>query len=267
MTFSYSQISQFLRCPRSYRYRYLDGWRENDTRAALCFGRSFEKALAAYFEHEDAVATLFKEWGGCREAPLEYSHGDSWERLLRQGIALLEQFARDNRIRIRQPRRNMQKKLVRRLSNGHEFVAYVDAIGELDGKRRLLEWKTTSARYADEPEGLISLDLQLICYSWITGISEAAIVTFVRKRLPEIQYLQASITEGQRREFGQLVDGVIGQIESARFLPRPGIRFPQNGCVSCAHLGLCLGKESLIETKLIRQPGAADLDWLDVLDE
>jgi hypothetical protein len=26
MTYSYSQISQYLRCPRSYRYRYLDGW-------------------------------------------------------------------------------------------------------------------------------------------------------------------------------------------------------------------------------------------------
>ena len=114
-------------------------------------------------------AVLFKEWGAYRDVPLEYSHGDDWERLLRQGIELLEQFARDNRIRIRQPKRNMQKKLVRSLPNGNEFVAYVDAIGQLDGKRRLLEWKTTSARYPEQPEGLTSLDLQLICYSWISG--------------------------------------------------------------------------------------------------
>jgi hypothetical protein len=267
VTFSYSQISQYLRCPRSYRYRYLDGWREKETRAALCFGRSFEKALAAFFEREDAGAVLFKEWGTYRDIPLEYSHGDDWERLLRQGIALLEHFARDNRIRIRHPKRNMQKRLVRSLSNGNEFVAYIDAIGQLDGTRRLLEWKTTSARYPDEPEGLTALDLQLVCYSWITGISEVAIVAFVRKRVPEIQYLAASITEEQRREFGQLVDATVGQIETAQFLPRPGIRFPQNGCVSCAHLGLCLGNESMIGAKLIRQPGAADLDWLDVLDD
>ena len=49
MTFSHTQISQYLRCPRSYRYRYLDGWREKETRAAMAFGRCFEKALAAYF--------------------------------------------------------------------------------------------------------------------------------------------------------------------------------------------------------------------------
>ena len=46
----------------------------------------------------------------------------------------------------------------------------------------------------------------------------------------------------------------------------PGIGFLQNGFVSCAHLGLCLGNDSTAASKLIRQPGASDLDWLDVLD-
>ena len=36
--------------PRSYRFRYLDGWREKETRRALCFGWCFEKALAVFFE-------------------------------------------------------------------------------------------------------------------------------------------------------------------------------------------------------------------------
>jgi len=49
MIFSYTQIAQYLRCPRSYRHRYLDGWREKETRAAMAFGRCFEKALGAYF--------------------------------------------------------------------------------------------------------------------------------------------------------------------------------------------------------------------------
>ncbi len=165
------------------------------------------------------------------------------------------------------PNETCRRRLVRPLSNGNEFVAYVDAIGQLDGTRRLLEWKTTSARYPEQPEGLTSLDLQLVCYSWISGISDVAIVAFVRKRVPEIQYLLASITDEQRREFGQVVEATARQIETAQFPPRPGIRFPQNGCVSCAHLGLCLGNEPLVGTKLIRQPGASDLDWLDVLDD
>jgi PD-(D/E)XK nuclease superfamily len=34
VTYSYTQISQYLTCPRRYRHHYLDGWQENDTRRA-----------------------------------------------------------------------------------------------------------------------------------------------------------------------------------------------------------------------------------------
>src|SRR6266403_5856418 len=66
MVYSYTQISQYLRCPRSYRYRYLDGRREKETRAAMAFGRGFENALGGYFNGEDCGAVLFKEWEAYR---------------------------------------------------------------------------------------------------------------------------------------------------------------------------------------------------------
>jgi hypothetical protein len=66
MIYSYTQISQYLTCPRRYRHRYLDGWQEKDTRAAMLFGRAFERALAAYFLREDAAAVLFREWTACQ---------------------------------------------------------------------------------------------------------------------------------------------------------------------------------------------------------
>ncbi len=267
MTYSYTQISQYLRCPRAYRYRYLDGWREKDTRAASLFGRCFEKALAALLSREDGAAVLFQEWGTYRESNLEFGTGDDWERMLRQGVMLLERFAQEDRVHIHHPKQDLQVKLIRALPNGDDFVAYIDGIGELDGRRCLLEWKTTRARYPEEPAGLVTLDPQMICYSWMSGISDVAMVVFVRKRVPEIQYLRASITEAQRQEFAQIVESTASQIEAGRFLPHSGIRFPQNGCVSCAQLGLCLGDQQLIDTHLIRSPGASDLDWLDELSD
>jgi hypothetical protein len=107
----------------------------------------------------------------------------------------------------------------------------------------------------------------MICYSWISGISDVAMIVFVRKRMPEIQYFRASITDAQRQEFGEIVEMTVGQIDAGQFLPHSGIRFPQNGCVSCAHLGLCLNEKQLIDTHLIRRPGASDLDWLDELSD
>jgi hypothetical protein len=48
-------------------------------------------------------------------------------------------------------------------------------------------------------------------------------------------------------------------------LPHSGIRFPQNPCSSCPYIGLCLGRQELIEAALIRRPGAEHLAWLDEL--
>jgi hypothetical protein len=148
-------------------------------------------------------------------------------------------------------------------SNANQFVSYIDAVGELDGLRCLIDWKTTTSRYPEEPGGLLSPDSQLICYSWATGISEVALVVFVRKHHPEIQYLRASISEAQRLEFGRLVETTIGQIEGVQFHPHSGIRFPQNGCVSTSWS--LPRQSSLIDGNLIRTAGGNDLAWLDEL--
>ena len=129
----------------------------------------------------------------------------------------------------------------------------------------MIEWKTSSSRYSEEPDGLLALDPQLVCYSWITGISEVAQVVFVRKRMVEVQYLRTIITEEQRQEFGHLVEETIARIESAQFLPHTGIRFPQNPCSNCPYIGLCLAKPKMVETRLARRPGAENLGWLDEL--
>jgi hypothetical protein len=263
MTYSYTQISQYLSCPRRYRHRYLDGWKEKDTRAAMLFGRAFERALGAVFRREDPGAVLFAEWAECQNLALHYSNGDCWDRMLRQGLMLLNRFCQDDRIRIHQPQRNLQIKFNRPVAGKNDFVAYVDAIGILDGTRCLLEWKTSSNRYPEQPEGLLSLDPQLVCYSWITGIAEVAQIVFVRKRLVEVQYLRTTITDEQRQEFGHLVDDTVRRIESAQFLPHSGIRFPQNPCSSCPYVGLCLGRQEMVDASLVRRPGADSLGWLD----
>src|SRR6202521_5173810 len=94
MTYSYTQISQYLTCPRRYRHRYLDGWQEKDTRAAMLFGRAFERALASYFLREDAAAALFREWSACQNQGLQYSNGDTWDRMLQQGVSFWTAFAK-----------------------------------------------------------------------------------------------------------------------------------------------------------------------------
>jgi hypothetical protein len=264
MTYSYTQISQYLTCPRRYRHRYLDGWQEKDTRAAMLFGRCFEQAVAALFRHEDPAAVLFEQWAPFKNLALLYSKNDTWDRMFRQGIQLLERFAQDGRVQISHPRSHQQIRVTRALSSENDFIGYVDAIGELDGTSCLLEWKTSSLRYPVEPVGIAALDPQLVCYSWLTGISQVAQVVFVRKRTVEVQYLRATVTDQQRQEFEALVEDTVRRIESGLFLPHSGIRFPQNPCTTCPFLGLCLNQSDLVELGLIRKPGV-DLGLFDEL--
>src|SRR6516225_719747 len=138
MTYSFTQLSHYLTCPRRYRYRYLDGWQERDTRAAMLFGKAFEKALAALFLREDPGETFFREWSACQNLGLHYSNGDTWDRMLQQGILLLTRFCQDARVSVPQPRRNLQVKISRPIGGRNDFVAFIDGIGKLDGKGCLL---------------------------------------------------------------------------------------------------------------------------------
>ena len=174
-------------------------------------------------------------------------NGDSWDRMLQQGIQLLDRFAQDDRVRIRQPRRNLQIKFSASGRCKNEFVAYVDAIGKLDGTGCLLEWKTTSSRYPEEPEGLLALDPQLVCYSWMTGISDVAQIVFVRKRLVEIQYLRTTITDEQRAEFGRLVEDTSAASNPPSSCPTAASASPRIPAPAVP-IGLCLGKPRLVES-------------------
>jgi len=98
----------------------------------------------------------------------------------------------------------------------------------------------------------------------MTGINDVAQVVFVRKRMVEVQYLRATITDQQRQEFETLVEDTVHRIESGLFLPHSGIRFPQNPCTTCPFLGLCLDQRDLVESGLIRKPGV-DLGLFDEL--
>jgi hypothetical protein len=111
----------------------------------MLFGRAFEQALTAYFLREDAAAVLFREWSVYQEQGLQYSKGDTWDRMLQQGVQLLDRFCQDDRIRIRQPRHELPIKFTRPVSGKNDFVAYVDAIGKLDGEGCLINGKPLRA--------------------------------------------------------------------------------------------------------------------------
>ena len=216
MIYSYTQISQYLSCPRRYRHRYLDGWQEKNTRAAMLFGRAFEQGLAAYFRREDPAVTFYREWEPTRSSRYIIQDAIAGMACCSKASSYLSVFARKIGFAFASSGR------INRLSScAHSRVATNSSRtwtrGNLDNRGCLLEWKTSSCRYPEQPEGLLALDPQLVCYSWITGISDVAQVVFVRKRLVEIQYFRTSITDEQRRDFSHLVQQTMGRSSQRSF--------------------------------------------------
>ena len=161
----------------------------------MLFGRAFENALAAFFARGSCRGAIprmgiLQDSGSITRAAIPGT-------ACSQGIQLLDRFAQDDRVRIRQPRRSLQIKFTRPFSGQNDFVAYVDARGTrrprmpagMEDHLQPISGRTRRAAGSDP---------QLVCYSWITGISEVAQVVFVRKRQVEIQYLRTTISDEQR---------------------------------------------------------------------
>src|SRR4051812_43382927 len=146
-------MSNYFGCPRRCRFRYFDGWEEILNRASLAFGKVFEQALAAHFQGKDAIAEFRELWSPYRDSALEYSLGDSWEKLHADGCTLLEIFVSQDRVAVASPD-DLQVKYQRRIGPRDEFVAYLDAIGKVDGTRCIIDWKTSGASYPTSPAGL-----------------------------------------------------------------------------------------------------------------
>jgi hypothetical protein len=251
--YSYTQLSTYLQCPLKYKYHYLEGWQERENKANLIFGRVFQMAVESQFLVSDSIRFFTEHWGRVKDLGLEYSNGDSWEKMLEQGQQLLERFREDQRVQIEDGRTDFQVKFRRPLPLSQKyFLAYVDALGWVDGVHSLIEWKTSTQSYPEHLGRVLELDPQLVCYSWAAQKQEVCLVNFVRKKQPEIQYLPARIRKRQWRTLEQTIDLLASEMEAGCFYPRSGIRYPNNQCLNCAYLGLCLRKKRLVEEKLVK---------------
>jgi len=85
----------------------------------------------------------------------------------------------------------------------------------------LLEWKTTSSRYPEEPPGIVSpRSAAGLLFVDHRNLLKSLRSCFVRKRLVEVQYLHTTITDEQRRRI-QPTDSQHDRTDRIRTIPAP----------------------------------------------
>ncbi len=311
-THSYSGGQEFSYCRRKYRLSRVDGWKERsmvlEQKASLKFGDAVEAAIQFYHNNGlvagEAVAKFRNLWErvGLLSSGMTYTKKEgSWEDLRDMGVKMMAEYEEKLPGLPFDPAPKFQLNFKKEVFPGTDlagifYTAYIDM---LHSAAPLVVDIKTGAMAMDETPGLLQLDQQLREYAWVTGVPNVAFLWFVKGKKPHMQFVQATISPEDINEAGETIGQEIAEIVAATkrgsFPKQPGIRFPNNKCINCAMLGICIGNDEMRDDLLVnvrkmdnkigegggpqgepvRGPAAASdsgnaspqADWLDTLED
>ncbi len=243
---SHSRMNRYLLCPEQYRLYYVEKLRPKELSAAMAFGRIVHEALAALLQHEDDPVTLFLDaWKGAKEAELAYSKRDSWESLNETGKKLLAKFVEEELSKIERVHTVEESFRLDVTSLEVPVVGIIDLVADVDGKRTVIDFKTSGSTYASHE---VQMSDQLTAYQLAEPSAErAALCVLVKTKTPKIEWQVAKRSGGDFREFLAKAAHVGREITAGRFYKRPGI-----WCKWCDYLPVCMGDAKAIEESLVQ---------------
>jgi putative RecB family exonuclease len=243
---SYSRINRYLTCPEQYRLYYVENLRPRIASANLVFGKIVHQALAYLLRGEgDPVEVFLAQWKLAADFDLSYGERDSWDKLNNTGQVLLDRFVRHEASRLGKVTAAEKAFELRITCLDLPLVGIVDLLAELDGKRTVIDFKTSASTY-QEHEAILSD--QLTAYQLAEPSAEqAALCVFVKTKEPQIEWHVARRTAEQILDFLGKVDYIAHEIDAKRFYKRPG-----KWCTWCDYLPVCVGDKTKASQTLIQ---------------
>ena len=247
--FSFSSISTYLRCPKQFYFRYIEG-RKEPPKIVLIEGSSHHEALEKNNLHkkekgrdlkarqitESFMASLKSKVGV--EEKLDWA-GEDENRLYRRAVKWHEDYVRELAPRI-EPEL-VEETFEKEVSvNGVEFI--LKGVVDLAYAKKCSDYKTISSFGFNNRKKEILSDLQLSFYSYATGYKEVENICFIKKDNPEI-----GVVEGQRskQEIAWALR-VASEVAKSVALGAFPMTDPKNWCCSelyCGYWGICRGKK------------------------
>ena len=158
---------------------------------------------------------------------------------------LLERFVRDELPRVGKIKAAEKTFELRITSLDLPFVGIIDLFAELDGKKTVIDFKTSGSTYQDHE---VILSDQLTAYQLAEPAAEqTALCVFVKTKEPQIEWHLSSRTGDQMTEFIDKADLVAREIAAKHFYKRPG-----KWCSWCDYLPVCTGNAKQISETLVQ---------------
>ncbi len=243
---SHSRINRYLHCPEQYRLYYVERLQPRFPPANLVFGQVIHQALAGLFgSGVDPVKQFQDTWNTVRDIDLTYGRKDTWEKLKASGEAIVGKFLEEALPRLANIAA-VERRFELTVTNlDLPFVGVIDLLADLDGKRTVVDFKTSASSFA-EHDALLSD--QLSAYRLAEPeADQAALCVLVKTKEPRVEWHVTTRSPDQLTEYLAKVEHVGHEIASGRFYKRPGV-----WCSWCDFLPVCLGDTRRIRERLIQ---------------
>lgn len=241
---SYSQLSQYMRCPLQYYFERILKLPRPFISSGLALGSAVHEGLAAYHrglqagQETDVVkiqTVVLATWANREaEAVIQYRDGEGRQEMVDQGIALLEAYMAAS------PPQNIvavEHEMVVPLHTSRgdfldkPLVAVVDLLNREPTGLAVTEFKTSGRRYH---EFEADTTLQATCYAHAVQqrYGETASVKYtvlVKTKKPSIQHLETARTDSDMGRLGDTVAAIERALEAEVFFP---VESPLN-CSTC----------------------------------
>ena len=231
---SYSQVSQFLRCPLQYYFERVAKLPKSHISGGLALGAAVHRTLAAYhravqeghvFESDRIHASFLGAWEEteARET-IQFRDGENRTKLVDQGIALLELYTKD-------PATGdivaVEEELLVPLfdSRGRALEKPLLAVPDLLTREpeglTVTEFKTSGRRY-NELEADASLQASCYVQAVQDRYDEQPRVRYtilVKTKTPQVQHLETVRNDSDLSRLGDIVQTVERAIQAEAFYP------------------------------------------------
>ena len=247
---SYSQVSQFLRCPLSYYFDRVVKVSKPFISSGLALGATVHHSLAEFHRNiqqgrilkpEQVHDVLVKAWEEIEDRePIQYKDGEDRDKSLGQAIALMDLYLLEPVpkcvVAVEQP-------LLVPLFNSQgeplekPLLAIPDLITRETEELTVIEFKTSGRRYGEVET---DASLQASCYAHAVQdrYDEQPRVRYtvlVKTKTPQIQHLETVRNEADIVRLGDVVQAVDRAIQAEAFYP---VESPMN-CSGCPFYRPC----------------------------
>ena len=184
-------------------------------------------------------------WAAAKQVDLDYGSRDSWEKLNASGQGLLQKFMAEQLPLLSAIEASEKVFELQITSLDLPFIGVIDLIANLDGKRTVVDFKTSAAAYEEHE---VILSDQLSAYQLAEPqASQTALCVLVKTKEPKIECHLSTRSGDRLTEFLSKAGYIAHEIQAGRFYTRPS-----KWCSWCDFLSLCTGDTDAATKTLIR---------------